>query len=668
MPKWDNPEFMLNGEYIMGTHDAYYWLAGAKGVGSAVGNPMSTLVHFLGSVTGAQYGNIAFWLPAVFAGFCAISAFAWGMLVAGPWVGLVSAIYATSIPAYYFRTRLSYYDTDVVTLFFPLVISVLLARWVSLGIRKSWLPQKSDVAPISATVWDYLVPIVAGMFTFYGKFWHADVLTFGLLASLSAFGLIIVCGSKQTRSELIRGMILYALVAFMGLIGFALALGLIYFYICTSLKKNLLYNNIFFLTAVFVSVFILSGMGQNLLWELSIKFASYLKPVAGNVTGLSGPLYPGIAQSIIEAQNISFDALFANLTGSQALGWLGFAGFGFATLLSPRLIFLMPFAIITFAAVTMGGRFSMFGGVALGIGLSFVAHWLICKWVKATKNIYYLSVAQAVVIIFLLFVNVGGMYKNAPATPIMGPAHAEALLKAGKFIEKGSTVWTWWDWGYATMYYTGAESFANGGHHGGPVLFPLGLSYAASSFMHSNQLINFSAVNGNSPSAAWDKMSPVEVEKLIRSFGTIKYKFSKAPKQYMVVSWANLRLAYWILYYGSWNVQTGSGVHPNVRPIMKQFDLDFEKGVLTIQGERPLQLSSYDMLEPTQRVTKRISTSAGPHLLYNQAVGQGFIVDEFAYSSMLVRLLIDNPQESSLSANFKLVYEGFPLVRIYEVL
>ncbi|WP_291329241.1 STT3 domain-containing protein [Desulfovibrio sp. UCD-KL4C] len=668
LQKWSNPSFIVHGEYIMGTHDAYYWLAGAKGVGSAVGNPMSELVRFLGSLTGVQYGNIAFWLPAVFAGFCAIAAFAWGMLVRGPWVGLVSAVYATSIPAYYFRTRLSYYDTDVVTLFLPLLISVLLARWVCQGIRTSWLPQKGAEIKFNPTLIDYCLPIFAGAIAAYGKLWHSDVLTFAILVALIALGLSVVCGTKNNRPELLRGLVLFFLVAFVGWIGFVLAILFLIAMSFSAVRDHKFYNSIYLYLLILLAIFALSGLGQDLLVVISMKIGSYIKPVADTSTGISGPQYPGIAQSVIEAQNISFDALFSNLTGSIFLGWLGFLSFVFVVLVNPTSLFLAPFAAITFAAVYMGGRFAMFGGIALGLGLSFTLACFIERYANFTTNKLVLGVVQSLVIVGLLFSNIFTIYEGAPATPIMGKSHAKALIEAGKKMSDDSTVWTWWDWGYATMYYTGVNSFANGGNHAGRILYPLSLAFTTPSYLQSSQLIKFSAANGNNPAAVWSKISAKKVHKMIQYLGQSKVNFPKTAKQYLVVSWENIRLAYWILYYGGWDVISGSSIHPTVLSVTKPFDLNFESGEFAIRGESQISLSSYDFLRRKQRNFKVFPNSVGPHLLYNEPSTQAFLVDDFVNSSMLVRLLIEDPSTPELASHFKLVYEGFPLVRIYEVI
>lgn len=40
-PCWQNPEYRLGSEWLLATHDAYHWVAGAEGFGHAVGHPMA---------------------------------------------------------------------------------------------------------------------------------------------------------------------------------------------------------------------------------------------------------------------------------------------------------------------------------------------------------------------------------------------------------------------------------------------------------------------------------------------------------------------------------------------------------------------------------------------------------------------------------------------------
>ena len=668
LPKWDNPAFMVDGEYIMGTHDAYYWLAGAKGVGSAVGNPMSSLIRVLGEMTGAQYGNIAFWLPAVFAGFTAVAAFAWGMLVGGPWVGLVAGVYATAAPSFYFRTRLTYYDTDVVTLLFPLLISVLIARWVSFGIRRSWFKSVADNGTFQPTLWDYLLAVFAGCFVSYGKTWHGDVLAFGFLVLFISTSLSLFCAEKHNRAVLLRGVLLYALAGFGGLVGCVVALLLIAGFKSSLIMQRKIFDNIFLYLSLLFIVILGSGAGQDVMATVIAKFGAYLKPVGRTGVLGTGPSYPGIAQSVIEAQNISFKGLFSLLTGSDLLGWMGLCGFVVVLIFRPASMLLAPFVLLIFASVYMGGRFAMFGGIGLGVGLMFTIQQILIKIGLECKKQFVLNAIASVLLVVVLIGTYSRMYTGVAVTPILTQAHAKALIETGKNIPKDSTIWTWWDWGYASMYFTGVHSFANGGHHAGPVLYPLALAYASPSFLQANQMIKFSAANSNYPATVLSEMSAREAQGFINSFMTHKYEIKPSPRQYIVASWENIRLAYWIMFYGSWNLQTGMSVHPQLATIADPFELDFSTGVCTIRGQAPFQLRSYDFFEKGQRLSQVVSGAIGPHLLFNKVANSGFIVGDSIYSSMLLRLLVDDPNGPEISKYFRLVYEGYPSVRVYEVL
>lgn len=667
LPKWEDPSQMVNGEFIMGTHDAYYWLAGAKGVGSAVNNPMAIMIKWLGSFIDAPYGNIAFWLPAVFAGFCAVAAFAWGVLVSGAWAGVVSATYATSVMPYLFRTRLSYYDTDIVTLFFPLLISLLLAKWLKFGIRESWFI-KREQAEFKPGLWVWLLPLVAGSITSWGTLWHGDVRTFGLAALAIAVFLTLLCSDKQNRPLLLHGILVYALASFFGLIGIAIASILIVLHLKEIIFSIKYSSNVYALVGLLILVVGGSGVGQGVVFTLLSKVAAYAKPVADNAKVGTAPVYPGIAQSVIEAQNINFSQLFASLTGYPALGWIGLACFAFAVYLRPLLLFILPFAAMIIATTMMGGRFLMFGGMPIGIGLGVVSVWLINKFVKSPAQRFSFAGLQAAMLITILFSGIIPGIKDAPATPIMGDSHAKALIESGKKMDKDGTVWTWWDWGYATMYYSGVNVFANGGHHSGKELFPLGLAFATPSFLQSKQLIDFCSYNKNNPSKAWDRMGAVNSEKMINSFAAVKHSIPKSKKNYIVVSWENIRLAYWILYYGSWKLTTGVGLHPLVSTITKQFNIDYDNGIIQVEGEQPLSLGSYQLLSNSAVKQRSFPDSVGPHLIYNQDVTQGYLVDNQVYTSILLKLLIMRPDVPELKENFRLIYEGFPNVRVYEVL
>ncbi|WP_320007024.1 STT3 domain-containing protein [Maridesulfovibrio sp.] len=665
---WSNPAYSVDGEYIMGTHDAYYWLAGAKGVGGAASNPMSALLRCLNSVTGVSYANFAFWLPAVFAGLCALAAFGWGVLLGGPWAGLTGAVYATSIPAFYFRTRLSYYDTDLITLFFPLFISFLLGAYLLPGLRKNWLADDESKEPYRPTTLHYIYALLGGALTSYGAKWHGDVSTFGMIVFFIAIGLAMVCARRDSRAALLRGLLIYSCAAFWGLPGLAVSVLLVAAIHKEMLQRHKLYDNSLVYLALLALPMIFSGVVMSVFSGVFAKIGNYLKPVAAVTSVGSGPQYPGVAQSIIEAQNIELNELFFNMSGNAALGIAGFAGYFISIAFYPLLLLLLPFAASTLGGMYLGGRFVMFGGIVTGLGL-FLSLVMLMKFVPGLKKYKgFLKGAQAIVLTVLLIVNLLPHLATMAPTPIMGAPHAKALIETGKKIKKDSTIWTWWDWGYASMYYAGVNSFANGGNHAGPVLYPLALALSTPSTVQAAQFIKYSASHGNNTAKVWKDMKGEQVIKILHTMAQPGRKFADGPDQYITVSWDNIRLAYWILYYGSFDLVSGKSTHPDMSRIRETFDVNFKTGEFLVKGYSPVPMSTCTVLSKDQPVHKRFNRAKDRNLLFNTQVEQGFMVDDRIFNSMLVQLLIADPSNRRIKDNFELVYDGYPMVRIYKVL
>ena len=61
LPLWNDAAFFVNGERLMATHDAYAWLAGAKGIGNYVIDPFTRFLALVHNVTGLPLSDVGFW-------------------------------------------------------------------------------------------------------------------------------------------------------------------------------------------------------------------------------------------------------------------------------------------------------------------------------------------------------------------------------------------------------------------------------------------------------------------------------------------------------------------------------------------------------------------------------------------------------------------------------
>ncbi|WP_367303401.1 STT3 domain-containing protein, partial [uncultured Desulfovibrio sp.] len=137
-PSWQNPEYRLGGEMLLATHDAYHWVAGAEGFGLAVDHPMARMLRLMADASGLAPAVVAFWFPPALASLVAGIVFLWAWALGSMQAGVAAGLVASMAPGFLGRTLLGYYDTDLVTLFFPLLMTLAPACW---AMRYMLLPQ-----------------------------------------------------------------------------------------------------------------------------------------------------------------------------------------------------------------------------------------------------------------------------------------------------------------------------------------------------------------------------------------------------------------------------------------------------------------------------------------------------------------------------------------------
>ena len=128
-PCWQNPEYRLGSEWLLATHDAYTWVAGAEGFGLAVGHPMAVMLQWMALAVGVPPATVAFWFPPVLASCVAVIVYAWVWAFGSMETGVAAGVLVSLSPGFLGRTLLGFYDTDLVTLFFPLLMTFAPACW-----------------------------------------------------------------------------------------------------------------------------------------------------------------------------------------------------------------------------------------------------------------------------------------------------------------------------------------------------------------------------------------------------------------------------------------------------------------------------------------------------------------------------------------------------------
>ncbi len=696
---WDAPALMAGGERILATHDSYCWLAGAKGVNEYVGFGMSGLARFLAAATGAPLWSVGFWTPPFLASLTAVATALWGWQLAGRRAAILPGLTGALAPAFYYRSRVGYFDSDVFTLLMPLLLGLLLALVISPCCTRAWIKNEGeDREPAPVPAWLPWLALGFGLVARVAHFAHDDIHPLGVGLYWLALGLAFVTALPGRRAKALSLLVIYGLAAYAGPRHFGmevfqpglldtvgLALAAVAAWLCWKRPAQpawlapLLDRPWPWLAALAVMTLacgLLLPFGP--FWA---KVLNYFKPVADAglarlASGEAGPSYPGITQSIREAKNVAgFGLLFDGTSFSVLGGAAGLLGILALLLLRPAFVLLLPITLLGFASLKLGARFAMFGGPVFALGLGIGLHWLgkalahRLGWQRnrGQRALVWTQAGLALVIVLLLY---APRYAATRPTPVLGPAHALALMDLRHAAPKDATVWTWWDYGYATQYYAERPTPTDGGRHSGRDIYATALALSTDSYRQAAQVIRLAAAEGGDPAKRWDTMPAAAVKRELEDLREHDLSLPGAKPQLFTVCWENLPLLYWISFYGTWDVVAGTGFHAGVMQIAEAMDVDKAKGELSIKSRKsPLPLGSAEVFGPKGRTRIQMAEHPGaPHLVINELSRQALLLDDAAYNSMAVQLLLGDPQRPEQAKYFKLLHEGFPLVRIYEVL
>jgi len=690
--QWLAPNLMAGDEVVMSTHDAYGWLAGAKGVNAYATFGMSRLAAGLAALFGAPLWKIGFWAPAFLGSLTAVVTALWAWLLAGRRAALAAGCLGALSPGFFFRSRLGYYDSDVFTLLMPLLIGFLLAHLLSFCCTRAWLATPGERAQgDELPAWLPWLALAYGLVARAAPFAHDDIHHLGVIMVWLALAVGLLTARPGQRLKALQLLIVFMLAAYGGnrlysvyifrpvpanlaAVAAAAAVAALLWKRPARLRPVL--DHPWVWLGALLAIATLYGMFSP-FGPFLTKVMSYFKPAVETARAggaVQAPVYPGITQSIREARNVAdWPTFFAGMSMSPWVGAASLLGVSALLALRPAMALMLPLIGIGGASLFMGVRFAMFGGPAFALGLGVGAHWLARALLHRTGAGTRALVAVQAVIAAAGILAYVSIYTSYAPTPVLTPPHALALKKLATIAPRDAGVWTWWDFGYATQYYAERMTPSDGGKHNGRDIYPTALALTTPSFRQAAQVILLSAGLGEDPARRWDKMAAKDVRLELESLAADDVPMQRPATQYLVVCWENVTLLHWLTFYGAWDVAAGKGAHAKTQDVNQAFKLDTTRGGMVMGGPggmgAPFPISSIDQI--TAQGVRRLNfpgNPGGPHLIVNDIAKQAVLMDDLAYNSMAVQLLIGDPARPELTRYFKLVHEGFPQVRIYEVL
>ena len=516
-PCWQNPEYRLGSEWLLATHDAYHWVAGAEGFGHAVGHPMAVMLRGMADLLGTYPAAVAFWFPALLSCFVAVIVYAWVWALGSMEAGVAAGLLTSLAPGFLARTLLGYYDTDLVTLFFPLLMTLAPACW---AMRYMLLPQlilkklivgsglaaakrlwgsslaEQDLRLGNPLRWQWVVLLgVSGVISWWTQEWHSvfPYLTRYNVCLLAFMSLVMA--PRGRRNLLLLGSLAYALPTLGGPLFFGFSALLM---TAGWTRARQMYRLRQWLCRPWVLILLWLGVGflflsGELLQTITHQLSLYMKKA--EVSGGSGALaliYPPAGQALTEVQDLGLLAVLAYFHPWHEAAALGLLGFVWVIFRRPGALFLLPLAALGLLSTKMGGRMVMFGAPIVAVGLTLPLYWLLQRLLRRLRPDVTGILTSALLLALLVapFVNIIPAMSQGP---MINRRHAEMLSRAQTVVPKDATLWLWWDWGYAAHHFARRHTIADGARNAGAPLYLSAAVLGTDNPRFARQLIRYTS-------------------------------------------------------------------------------------------------------------------------------------------------------------------------------
>jgi dolichyl-diphosphooligosaccharide--protein glycosyltransferase len=686
-PRWFAPELLLDGQPLMSTHDAYAWLAGAMGVNLRGHEPLAVIVELVNGLTGLSPEAIGFWLPPLLAALAGLPfvhlAHRLGILA----FGFPAAVVAGCSLGYVVRTRVGSLDTDPFALFFPLFLAVELFITLSPLLREVWRgpAEKPDVrgAPDRVSVGACFGSFGLGLWCMAGVWLYAGMRP--VITILLCFAALLgaALGRPQVRPwSVVLPLLPLAMLALGGGAGVVVGLG---FALAVWRRPELGFSRRAGWTIAAALALMVVVFGFEIVRDIVVRLDYWLFPAADVVvSATNGPNLPSVLQSIREAQSMPLVDVARYLSVHPVLTIALVLGYAWLAFRRPAALVFVPLLALGLCASILGARFVMFGAAAMGagvLGLGLLARRFVPRaWGRFPLAV---ALAGAILVPATLFMD------RLRPDPVLSPRHAAALAEISSVTPSSSWLWLWWDYGYAAEFYAERFPIANGARHDAKWLYPLAAVHAGKPFEAAN-LMRFFAfsmqaqeralserpeISGN-PSFIHERTPPMtalagldglsaQAEAQAVADGRRKPE-GGYPDQYFVVSWDTLRLAGWIIRFGTRNLADGTFATGDVSRIEGDMRVDTEQGLLHSPLAGTLPLASLDVLDEAGNSGFSWQRGSGMHVVMNRQTREAFMMDATAYGSAMVQLLVGEP--SRFARDFELVIDAAPWARVYRLL
>lgn len=605
------------------------------------------LIYALVKFTPLSLDFVMYFAPAVIASFIAIPVililnfYTKSSLILF-FAGLTSAIGY----GYYSRTYLGYFDTDVLNLFFPMMILYSMI----LVIKKL----------------DYRYALFGVVFNIGYLFWYhsSEPIAYALNGFFILFCLLFFLKQSELyKVSILFGISIIKVVFFYKIVALAIAFVGFYF-----VRLDYRY---------FLGLFIIALIG--VLYKINLHiFAIDLHRYFFKSNLLDNSHYKFLApmQLVAEAQGEKFGQIVKLISGNIFIFIVSIIGYLLFVARHKEFLLSLPLLVLGIMSIKAGVRFHIYGVPILILGYFYLLYSITTQLKSQyTKNIFIL-----LALIYPSYENYKSIefWNTKVARPVLYPEQLKALNILKKQATPKDYLVTWWDYGWPLWYYTSMKTMIdNGRHHEDNYT-------VATILMSQNQTFAYNAIElfydlyskRQSPAIIQALKQDKDPTKLFKLLENPKMKHKKYVDKYLVLPLQMTKLIYTIFTFANIDPKTGEKLPQKLffeytklgetkRYILldKGVKIDKQKALI-IQGKLKIPIKKFDhiIFRNNQKLLKEIPVYPKGLNLIDYA-GKYYAMDDYFYHTLFIQLMFFNNYDKRY---FKPVYTGTS-IEIYKL-
>lgn len=402
------------------------------------------------------------------------------------------------------------------------------------------------------------------------------------------------------------------------------------------------------------------------------QLISAIKIYIFNVKVGAAAIFPNVYDTIGEAQKNSAIEVLSSVVTNPAIAVVGIIGcilmvIGYFRYMIP----LAPIAAMGALAFVSAGRFSMFIGPIVGVGLGYLCVFLL-SFVKigSPKFNKAFKIIMPFIAVLLIAFSINST-KNSGLGLVLPPSIKAETFQVFKDMKtelpKNSAIYTWWDYGLAIADASGFPVFHSGMTQETPKTWVV-----AKSFISNEQtLYNIVSYLDNYGVAEIEYMA--EDNKSLKDIENRIFNFDEGPANdsVFVMTTEDMVVKFSAIgYIASWTKETGAQQFP----IQKLNCLQTDASTLTCGNNKiNLQLGLINNNMPIKELfvtengniidTRNYNFNDGYYIIIEKSGGI-YLLDKKTFNTSFVQLYFLNRADPKL---FKLKIDRYPYARLFQV-